>query len=211
MSRSVLRFAFDYVEPASYLVSYLVDEAFERVPEDARPELVHLPLEVRPPPLPLLDPADPAWRAHEDAMTEAARRAGIPLEPPALVPWSRKAHELGCHAREKGCFRPVHRSLFEARFVEGRDIGRVDVLVEIAHAAGLDRTETKAVLDVDRYADAVTEWRRDAERSRIPGVPTLLLESGEEGKRETRRLEGFRDRASLEDFLRDAVVPDVRS
>jgi predicted DsbA family dithiol-disulfide isomerase len=108
---------------------------------------------------------------------------GVALQRPAIVPWSRKAHELALHAREKGCFRQVHRSLFRAHFSESRDIGRVDVLVEIGAASGLDRTETKAILDVDRYAERLLDWRREAERTAVAGVPTVLF--GAE------RLEGF--------------------
>lgn len=187
--KPTLRIAFDYVDPGSYLVTCLVDRA---LPGDRDVEITWHPLEIRVPPRPLIDPDAREWREGERAMAAEAAALDIPMVRPALVPWSRKAHELGLHAREKGCFRRVHRSLFQAHFVEGRDIGRVDVLVEIGAAHGLDRTEMKAVLDVDRYTEALLEWREEAERHRIAGVPTVLFED--------ERLEGF-PRARLEALL----------
>jgi predicted DsbA family dithiol-disulfide isomerase len=112
---------------------------------------------------------------------------------PPITPWSRKAHELALHAREKGRFREVHRALFRAHAVQGRDIGRVDVLVEIAQAEGLEPREAKAVLDVDRFLDRVADLRKEAERLGVRGVPTIR--AGE------RTLEGFHHEASVRNFL----------
>lgn len=190
-----LRFVFDYVDPASYLVSHFLDralEASESTETGALPAVIYHPLEIRVPPKPLLDPDDPAWREAGGRLADEAARAGITLELPHMIPWSRKAHELALHAREKGCFPEVHRSLFDARFVQGKDIGRIDVLVEIATKSGMDPTETKAVLDVDRQTGRLLEWRKEAERTGIAGVPTLLF--GRD------RVEGF-TRPPLDDLL----------
>lgn len=154
------------------------------------------PFELRAPPTPLVDPDDPAWRAYWDAMGRAAAADGLALAPaPRLVPWTRKAHELARLARARDTFAPVHRALFEAFLVEGRDIGRVDVLTEIGTSHGLDWTETRAVLDVDKHADEVAEGRAEAERQGIRGVPTLRAGA--------RSLEGLHDAGTILAFLRD--------
>lgn len=193
----VLHFFYDYVDPASYLLALRLEE----LPEGGASRLSRLeyhPFELRRPPRPMLDPGDPRWVEYLDAMTAEAERLDVPFVPPDLVPWSRKAHELALHSREKGCFEPVHRALFGAYFAEGRDIGRVDVLVELATDAGLDRTETKAALDVDRHLDALVELREAAERSGVRGVPTLRDADG------TRVLEGYPDDETLDGFLEDS-------
>ena len=183
---------FDYVDPASFVVDHLLGEVLAELP-GRRVEAVHRPLEVIPPDRPLLDPGDPGWRDHLAAATEAAAHERVDLRPPAVVPWSRKAHELAFHAREQGCFAAIHRAIFHGYFLDGRDIGRVDQLVEIAVQKGLDATAARVVLDVDRFAEAVLEERQAAAHAGIMGLPTLVLG--------TARLTGLRDRGEIRAFL----------
>lgn len=187
-----IRFVYDYVDPGSYLMHRSLAEGTSA--RGAEP--IHHPFELNPPPRPLLDPLEPGWLRLQETMEEAARVMGTPMERPEIIPWSRKAHELALHAREKGCFAEVHDALFEAHFVRGEDIGRIDALVEIAVASGLDFSETRTVLDVDRHAGRVDELRREARERGVRGVPTLIV--GEHW------LEGFRDRESLLAFLEAA-------
>jgi predicted DsbA family dithiol-disulfide isomerase len=67
----------------------------------------------------------------------------------------------------------LHETVFSARFLEGADIGRVDVLVASAEKVGLDPSESKAVLDVDKHRDRVVDLRREAEAAGVRRVPTL--------------------------------------
>lgn len=193
MSSETVEFFYDYVDPASYLM----DRILARLGDRFAARLVPRPFELRRPPAPLVDPGSPEWRAYVRRMREEARRLEVELNPPELVPWSRKAHEVALLARERGVFPELHRRLFRAYFVEGRDPGRVDVLVELATEIGMDRTETKAVLDVDRHAARVEEERSRAERLGVQGVPTLL--AGE------RRLEGFRPEEEVLTFLEQTI------
>jgi len=66
----------------------------------------------------------------------------------------------------------------------------------LAAEAGLDRSEAKAVLDVDRHAAALDDLREEAERLGIRGVPTLLI-TGEriEGLLPMETLRGLIERA----------------
>lgn len=195
-SRSV-DFWYDYVDPASYLVELLLEKVGEEggaAGTLAATGVRRRPLEVVPPPRPLLDPSRPPWSIHLEAMQQEARRLERSLSAPSLVPWTRKAHELALHAEEKGCFASIHRAIFDGFFQDSRDIGRVDVLVEIAELCGLDRAETRAVLDVDRFASAVEGEREAAASAGVRGVPTLVLQGT--------LLEGFCDRDHLREFLR---------
>jgi 2-hydroxychromene-2-carboxylate isomerase len=179
-------FWYDYVDPASYLVERILGELQEF-------EVVRRPVEVVPPGRPVVPPEDPGWLEHLAAMTGVAAALGIELAPPPVVPWSRKAHELAFHAREQGCFAPIHRAIFDGYFLDGQDIGRVDVLVELAARAGLDRTASRVVLDVDRFAAAITAERAAAQAAEIHGVPAL--EWG------ARRLTGFHGPGEIRTFL----------
>ncbi len=186
-----LRLYFDYVDPISYLLDTEVTAAAEG--PDAF-EVTLLPLEVRPPPVPLLDPDGPWWRERWAAACAITTEIGGPaLVEPTLLPWSRKAHELVAQARRSERGRQAHRAVFRAMFEEGRDIGRVDVLVEIGVELGLDRTETKAVLDVDRHASDIAASRAAAIAVIGPEPPVLALGD--------RILRGFHNRDAVRTFV----------
>ena len=92
----------------------------------------------------------------------------------------------------------MHEAVFSAHFMEGADIGRVDVLVAAAHKVGLDRSESKAVLDIDKHRDHVVDLRREAEAEGIKRVPTLRSgDASLEGPSSMGALRHFLEHASL--------------
>ena len=183
------RFYFDYVDP----LSFLIERRLAALEGEAGVTVERVPLELVTPPAPLLDPAADPWR--ERWVEARAAAPELELASPRVLPWTRKAHELAHEARAQERFEPVHRALFEAFHLQGRDLGRVDVLLEIAVRFGMDLTHTKAVLDVDRHTEAVEAARADAERLAVAGVPALLADD--------RRMSGLHDRGALLAFLRD--------
>ena len=184
---------FDFVDP----VSYLLDRELAAAETETGIEVTRAGVEISPPPHPLGTLDDAVWRPRWEEATHVADILGVTLHRPRLVPWSRKAHELMEHAREKhpDVLPELRRAVMEAFFRDGLDIGRVDVLVELATTHGMDRTETKAVLDVDRFGEDVARRRDDALEAGLRVVPSLS--AGE------RRLEGFHNRASLSTFLNE--------
>jgi 2-hydroxychromene-2-carboxylate isomerase len=160
---------FDFVDP----LSYLTDLAVREIEATRRVSVARVGVELRPPPAPLTDALDPFWAARCEAARIAAPQARLAV--PALVPWSRKAHELHAFAEERGMEPAVRSTIFDAYVLGGRDIGRIDVLIEIAAAAGLDRTETKAALDVDRFEERVAEARRGARELGVVELPAILV------------------------------------
>ncbi len=180
---------FDFVDPLSYLLELELGALDSAAAEAVR----RSPFELRPPPAPLVSVDDPALAARWAEARSLGARDGIRLEPPSLVPWSRKAHELHLLAQGRGAGAGVRNRLFEAYLLEGRDIGRIDVLVGIAREAGLDASETKAALDVDRYEADVADARAIAIAAGVLEAPTLVRGSA--------RLQGFHNRSRLSTFL----------
>jgi predicted DsbA family dithiol-disulfide isomerase len=168
MTPPPVRIWFDFVDPLSFLLSRELAASGARV--------AWAGFELRPPPAPLTTAADPLWAERWREATARAERAGVELRPPRLVPWTRKAHELHTFAAARDLADPVRASIFEAYFLDGRDIGRVDVLVDVAVAAGIDRTEAKAVLDVDRHEADVSAARAEAEALGVDDVPTVFVD-----------------------------------
>ena len=186
-------FYFDYVDPACHLL----DQALRALAPDGA-TLACRPFELRRPPLPPINPESEAWKGRCRAVRRGAADYGLEITMPHRLPWSRKAHELFLHARAKGCCEAVHAALFRAFFESKADIGRIDVLIALAEEAGLDPTEARAVLDVDRHAAEVERMREAALRGGVRGPPTV--EAG------GRRLEGLPGRRELLRFLRAAAA-----
>jgi len=91
---------------------------------------------------------------------------------------SRLAQELGKWADTKpdGPLGPgaIHDKLYQAYFVEGRNIGDVDLLVEIAGSVGLPAEEARAVLEERRFQDAIdADWAKSHQYG-VTGVPTFV-------------------------------------
>ena len=150
MGKEKLTFYFDYVDPGSYLLDRLLDKF-----SVDRDHLALHPLEVCPPPKPPIDPTNPEWISYNTNIHQLARESGLDWHLPTSYPWTRKAHELSLHARDKGLEEFVHKEIFKAHFQQHLDIGRIDVLVAIASKSGLDPSETKATLDVDKYSEII--------------------------------------------------------
>lgn len=183
------QFFFDFTDPLSYLTARELVGLEGGMPS----RVAWVGLELRPPPTPLTAVSDPSLAERWALAHAEAKGSGIDLRPPELVPWSRKGHELSLFAESQGKADVIRMRIFESYLLEGEDIGRIDVLVEIGRKAGLDATETKAVLDVDRFQEAVLAARADAFASGVSSTPTIIASE--------RRLEGFHNRTTLGTFL----------
>ncbi len=181
---------FDYIDPISWLL-YAECEAAGLT------ELDWCPLELIAPPSPLVTAGahEISGRWREAARFVEASKGDVPATPhsSALVPWTRKAHELTLFAADHGNGREARRRIFDAYMLEGLDIGRIDVLVLLAEQVGLDRTETKATLDVDRYEASVADARARAERLGVRTSPCLVVGPD--------HYEGFHNAAAIRTFL----------
>ncbi len=87
---------------------------------------------------------------------------------------SRLAQELGKWADTQPGGEAIHDALYKAYFVEARNIGDSDILVEIAQSVGLPGEEARAVLTKRRFKDAVdADWAKSRQWG-VTGVPTFV-------------------------------------
>ena len=87
---------------------------------------------------------------------------------------SRLAQELGKWADTQPGGGAIHDKLYRAYFVDSRNIGDPDILVEIAESAGLDGAEARRVIDERRFKDEVdADWQKSAAYG-VTGVPTFV-------------------------------------
>jgi len=87
---------------------------------------------------------------------------------------SRLAQELGKWADTMPGGDKIHDKLYRAYFVDSRNIGDPEVLVEIAQSVGLPADEARAVLTERRFKDAVdADWAKSHQYG-VTGVPTFV-------------------------------------
>jgi predicted DsbA family dithiol-disulfide isomerase len=97
------------------------------------------------------------------------------------------AHELLHLAKAHGRQAELKERLLAAYFVEGRHVGRVEDLADLAAEVGLDRTEVVAALTDHRYLADVKADVAQAAAYGINGVPFFVFDSryGVSGAQET--------------------------
>jgi predicted DsbA family dithiol-disulfide isomerase len=87
-----------------------------------------------------------------------------------------KAHQLLHFAKARGLQLEMTERLLAAYFVEGRHVGRVGDLADLAAEVGLARAEVIEALEADRHLADVRADQQQAQSFGITGVPFFVLE-----------------------------------
>lgn len=115
--------------------------------------------------------------AVHERLRETARAAGIALNPdlPQRIPNTLDSHRLIHWAAIEGVQGALVTALFDAYWMQGRDIGAKDVLADIAADAGMNRAATLRLLHSDADADDIRARDEDARQKGVTAVPTYLI------------------------------------
>jgi predicted DsbA family dithiol-disulfide isomerase len=87
-----------------------------------------------------------------------------------------KAHQLLHFAKAQGKQFEMKERLFQAYFVKGEHVGRIDDLAEMAAELGLDRAEVARSLESDEFLADVRADERRAQELGIQGVPFFVID-----------------------------------
>ena len=143
--------------------------------EEPEIEVVWRAFELRPEPVPTLDPqGEYLTRVWRDAVYPMAARLGITMRLPPVQPRSRRAHEAAKWAHAEGRFADFNAALFRAIFERGEDIADPVVLSNLAAALELDAAALRRALDSREFEAAVLADERDAEQLGVTGVPAFV-------------------------------------
>lgn len=138
-----------------------------------------LAFELRPEPAPLPDitgrEGERFRQGWERGVAPMAARLGVEMHFPPFKARSRQSHEAAIYARAHDRFEEMRIALFRAFFVENRDIGDLDVLVEIGASVGLDTDDLRAALAEGRYTDQVVAEEQFAAEIGVSAVPTIII------------------------------------
>jgi predicted DsbA family dithiol-disulfide isomerase len=111
-------------------------------------------------------------------MTRLGREDGIAFAFDRMerTPNTRRAHMALAFAGEKGRANALKEGLMRAYFEEARDVGREDVILDIAEAVGLARGEVAAALQDGGLRDRVVASERRAAEMGVSGVPFFIVD-----------------------------------
>lgn len=121
---------------------------------------------------------DLAARRIYERISEAGKSDGIrfAFERMQRTPNTVQAHRLILHAQRQAAADAVLRALFRALFEEGRDVGDLGELVDLAEGCGLDRAEIVEMLAGKDDAREIVEAHHEAGRLGVRGVPVFVAE-----------------------------------
>ncbi|MTJ04116.1 MAG: DsbA family oxidoreductase [Sediminimonas qiaohouensis] len=107
----------------------------------------------------------------------AARAAGLEIDFAAIgrTPNTINAHRLIHWAGIEGRQTAMVSALFAAYFHQGRDIGRTDVLADIADSVEMDASVVMRLLETDADRDTIVERDKAARDMGISAVPTFIV------------------------------------
>jgi predicted DsbA family dithiol-disulfide isomerase len=142
-----------------------------------------------------------AGRGYDIPKMQAQMRArmqaeGLPYGNRTMTYNSRLAQELGAWADTQPGGDAIHDALFRAYFVDARDIGDAEVLVEIAASVGLPADQAREVLEKRTHQAAIdADWEK-SRRYGVTGVPTFVIG--------TRGVVGAQPYEALEELVQQA-------
>ena len=110
-------------------------------------------------------------------LRDMAQKAGVAMDPDKAerLPNTLNAHRMIHWAGLEGKQAAMVSALFRAYWRDGRDIGDVEELCDIAEEVGLDPVAMARLLATDADASDLLARDQDARRKGVTAVPTFLI------------------------------------
>ena len=125
---------------------------------------------------------------------------GLPYGERTMTYNSRLAQEVGKWADTQPGGEAIHDTMFRAYFVEARNIGDLDVILDIVKQVGLPVDEAREVIEKRTFKDAVDEDWALSRQLGVTGVPTFVAgRYGVVGAQPYETLERLVERAAAEE------------
>jgi predicted DsbA family dithiol-disulfide isomerase len=108
-------------------------------------------------------------------LKKTSAELGLPLGNRQRTYNSRLAQELGKWAETKNAGDAFHAEAFKVYFVDGKNIAKLPVLLDLAEFAGLNREEAKSVILNRTFKKSVDEDWSLSWKNGIKAVPTFIM------------------------------------
>ncbi|MET3535282.1 DsbA family oxidoreductase [Chryseobacterium limigenitum] len=122
----------------------------------------------------------------------------------ALITNTFSSHKLIHLAKKYNKASEAEETLFEAHFLEGKNVGDLEVLVSIAEKLEINQEEARQVLSSNQFDNEVNQDITDAKSNGISGVPFFIL-NGKYAVSGAQPVEAFAE--ALQQTYKETVVP----
>lgn len=110
-------------------------------------------------------------------LEQAGQKAGIVFRQDISIPVNTfRAHLLVHLAQKEGKGNEMEENLFKAHFTEGKDVGEIEVLSELAMQIGMDREAVTSFLAGEGQSEEVQNDIQEAQNLGISGVPFFVID-----------------------------------
>ena len=109
------------------------------------------------------------------AMQERACGVGLAIHRPQWSPNTLMVHEATVHAKEQGLDNQFHHAAAGAYWEHGANLGKIEVVRELAEKSFLDWSPLGPLLDSGHYRPKVMEEYQAARARGVGGTPTYLI------------------------------------
>jgi predicted DsbA family dithiol-disulfide isomerase len=134
-------------------------------------------------------------------LKKVADELGLPLGERTGTYNSRLAHELAKWTESKDKGDEFHQTVYRAYFVDGENIGKAKVLIDLAESIGLPKEEAEKILDSRTYKEAVdSDWSLSRDLG-VSAVPTFVMDH--------QAIVGAQPYEVLDEFLKKNHVPKL--
>lgn len=178
----------DYVCPFCYIGKRRLEEALEVTGLTDKVEVVFKAYELDP-----NSPRSSEMTMHEalskkynmsleeavnmtDNISEQAKTVGLDYDFENMKPGNTfDAHRLVKLAETENLSGVVAESLLRANFIDAKEVGKIEVLLQIAEDAGISQERAKEMLESDEFAEDVKADITEARQVGVQGVPFFVI------------------------------------
>jgi predicted DsbA family dithiol-disulfide isomerase len=110
-----------------------------------------------------------------EIIKQTARESGTRVIFPGFRTNSRLSLEASEFAKSRNLFESMHKALYDAYFLDKKNIGDVNIILELGETAGIDRNQLEECLLGRSMSGQIEENKELAAKYGVLGVPTLIL------------------------------------
>jgi predicted DsbA family dithiol-disulfide isomerase len=109
-------------------------------------------------------------------LNETGSQYGISFKQPDFMPNASMALSAGEYAKEKGHFDELQGRIFQAFFTEGKDIGNIDIVLNIVEEAGFNKEEFITKFRDGYYENHLNAAEEKSKEYKVDTTPTFIID-----------------------------------